>query len=227
MFTKNRKGGKKKNDFFLNLDEKKYNELNKYFHGSPKPFVGKPVLNRADTNIGKGDMKITANDIFKGFYVTNQKDYALMYARNEEKNITPVIINPDAKVLHIPDIISQEVLSNSLARTNWSSLPKPNKPFPFQKEFNDYVIDEIKQIRKEKGKEPLNDNRIEQIKDTLNPSSKEWDMEGVSKTYLEKFVKDKGFDIVEFGRESIILNPDIAFVGSYKDIQKLKGKQHE
>jgi hypothetical protein len=200
------------------------------WHGTTKTGLkGKPQISRGDLTVGKGMTAIQGRDVFEGFYVTNDKKYAAMYAAGgkTEGRIVPVYIKKDAKTVDLSDdIVSQEVLgATSLARSPLSSLKKPTKSFPFQEEFNEYVHSEINDVRDKSGKEPLSDSRWNNIKEDYNPSSESYNAEGNAPEYLENFLRSKGYDVVKMQRETIILNPEVAWIGDKPKGQKIFTKK--
>jgi hypothetical protein len=183
------------------------------YHGTPKPFSGEPRINRGEVaGFGKRPVK----DVFEGFYTANTPEGALMYARGNPANVLPVKLAVDAKILDLSDsVISQEVLgeSSSIARSSLSSLRPPTKPFPFQGEFERFASERLNQARTANGKSPLMGEEYQKrIGGEFDPTSDEWNQQGLAAPYLESFVHSKGYDAIRLGRETIILNPKKAVV---------------
>jgi len=210
------------------MTETEFNDAIKLWHGTKKPFYGKPKIGRADLGLKNFGME---KDVFEGFYTSRDKKGALLYAQLDEKNIIPVRLAKDSKILDLSDsIISQEVLGStgSLARSPLSSLKPPKKQFPFQTEFEDYSFKKLNEARIKNNALPLTKNSIEwnkKVGGEFDPISVEWNMNGIASKYLENFIKSKGYDAIQFGRETVILNPEKVFAGTYKQYKEVMTKK--
>ena len=181
------------------------------YHGSVKGVEGPARLSRGDLTVGEGPMAMKGGDIFEGFYLTPDEQYARLYSRGDEGVIQPASLAPGARVLDLSDdIVSQEVLgASALGRSPLSSLAQPSKPFPFQSEWDAWAKDRLQEQRRANGREPLTDAEYEQkVGDEFRPDSEGWNRQGLALKYFEDFVNEQGYDAIRFGRETIALNPD-------------------
>lgn len=198
------------------MSGQEHNEKFPLYHGSQTKVTGTPKIARGDLTIGKGMMALPGKDVFEGFYSTPDVSYAKMYARGDESKISRVWLSPGARVVDLSDdIVSQEVLgATSLARSPLSSLKKPTKPFPFQADFDAWAKARLQEQRRSNNHEPLSDSEYaRRVGGEFDPSSDDYNINGLAAPYLEAYLREKGYDAIRFGRETIILNPEKAYVG--------------
>lgn len=190
------------------VTDKKVEEV-QYFHGTKSGIKGEIKTTKGKASDKAQIGEIRGEDIFDGFFLTKDENYAKNYTGQDNPIIEKFTINPDAKILDATNVISQEVIGdNTLGRSALSTLPIPSEKFPFQDDFNNFVFDKLNKQR-QKNKKPLlsRDEFNEKYASEFDPSSKDWNAEKLSTTYLADYVKEMGYDGVEFQKETIITNP--------------------
>ena len=188
-------------------------DLGTLHHGSLNERKGDFKTAKADGNIKTqllGDMPIVGT-VFNATFLAKDPKYAANYSQGDESKVTQHTLSPDAKVLSLPDIISEEVLSSKgLGRSDFSSLPRPTKPFPFQSDFDAWAMGRLNADRKRNGKAPFSPEEFQQkVGGEFDPSNKDYDFQGIASKYLPEYIQSKGYDAVAMGREIAVLNPKV------------------
>lgn len=184
-----------------------------YYHGTRGEFQGSPKIAKTAEEISTGQFgKIkVVGSVFKGFFGAKEKGYAGLYSAGDESKIIPFTLSPDAKVVKLPDIVSEEVLtSRGWGRAKeLTSLPQPTKPFPFQEDFENYAFGRLNQERSSRGAAPFTREQFDKrTSGEWNPSHQNYDIEELASKYLPDYLQSKGYDAVEMGREIAVLNPE-------------------
>jgi len=179
---------------------------NIYYHGSDKKITGSPKLGRVETMIKTQVGGMPFKDLWDAFYITKDQEWAKFFSPKKGK-IYEVKISNGAKILDLSIIAESTHLKNKpLLGVNIK------QSFPFQKEFEDYGFNWLNNQRTKNGKAPLSKEEFykKELHKSLDPSTKEWWLDGFGPDAFVDYVKDNGYDAVKFGREIAVLNPSVS-----------------